>query len=81
MFLQRHLCHALQHNFDFRYLMKRIVTSQAYQRSSDPEPRNVRDDKYYSHFLVKRLTAEQRNGTKESINIVPSFTNPAATEN
>jgi hypothetical protein len=35
------------------------VLSQAYQRSSDPEPRNIRDDKYYSHFLVKRLTAEQ----------------------
>lgn len=49
----------VQHGFDLRYLMKRIVLSQAYQRSADPEPRNVRDDRYYSRFLIKRLTAEQ----------------------
>jgi hypothetical protein len=49
----------VKHNYDLRWLMRRIVTSYAYQRSSDSNPRNRKDDRYYSRYLVKRLTAEQ----------------------
>src|SRR5262249_28861878 len=47
--------------YDMRRLLKKIVLSHAYQLSSvaaakeDYDPQNV----YYSHFTVKRLTAEQ----------------------
>jgi hypothetical protein len=49
----------VRNGFDLRHTMRQIVLSQAYQRSSDPEPRNAQDTKYYSRYLVKRLTAEQ----------------------
>lgn len=45
--------------FDLRHLMRQIVTSNAYQLSSAAIPQNATDDKYYSHFLVRRMTAEQ----------------------
>ncbi len=49
----------VQHKYDLRYLMRRIVTSRAYQLSSAATPQNAKDDKYSSHFLVRRMTAEQ----------------------
>lgn len=49
----------IAHHFDLRALMRRIVTSQAYQRASATNPLNRQDDRYYSHYLVRRLTAEQ----------------------
>jgi hypothetical protein len=47
------------HRFDLRQLMRRIVLSRAYQASSEALPSNAKDDRYYSHFLVRRMTAEQ----------------------
>ncbi|HLK57236.1 MAG TPA: DUF1549 and DUF1553 domain-containing protein [Chthonomonadaceae bacterium] len=49
----------VKHGFDLRHLMRQIITSQAYQLSSAPTPENARDDRYYSHFLVRRMTAEE----------------------
>ncbi len=49
----------VKHNFDLKYLMRRIVTSKVYQLSSEQNPRNRQDDRYYSRYFVKRLTAEE----------------------
>ncbi|HLJ56650.1 MAG TPA: DUF1549 and DUF1553 domain-containing protein [Chthonomonadaceae bacterium] len=49
----------VKHNYDLRRLMRTIVTSQAYQLSSTSTPLNAPDDRYYSHFLVRRMTAEE----------------------
>ncbi len=49
----------VRHRFDIRHLIRQIVLSQAYGRSSRITPRNKQDDRYYSRYLVKRLTAEQ----------------------
>ncbi len=49
----------VKHKFDLRYLMRRIVTSKVYQQSSEQNPRNRQDDRYYSRYFVKRLTAEE----------------------
>lgn len=49
----------VHHHFDIRHLIRQIVLSQAYGRSSRITPRNKQDDRYYSRYLVKRLTAEQ----------------------
>lgn len=49
----------VKNRFDLRHLMRQIVTSRAYQLSSGAIPENAADDKCYSHFLVRRMTAEQ----------------------
>lgn len=50
--------HFVDSNFDIKQLMRAIMTSRVYQLSSVPTARNVNDDKYYSHYQVKRLSAE-----------------------
>jgi hypothetical protein len=48
----------VEHKFDVKYLIRLIMNSAAYQRSSQPLPENASDDRYYSHYLVRRLSAE-----------------------
>jgi hypothetical protein len=45
--------------FDLKQLLRVITGSQAYQRSSQPNPVNADDEVNYSHSLVRRLPAEQ----------------------
>jgi hypothetical protein len=47
-----------KHNHDVKHLMRTILNSAAYQRSSQPLPANKSDDRFYSHYLVRRLKAE-----------------------
>jgi hypothetical protein len=44
--------------FDVRRLIRQIMLSAAYGRSSDPVAGNEADQKYYSRYLVRRLPAE-----------------------
>jgi hypothetical protein len=44
--------------FDFRKLLKLIIQSNAYQRSSAVNKTNERDEQNYSRFLFKQLEAE-----------------------
>ncbi len=46
------------HNFDVDYLIRTIMQSATYQTSSKPLKENIDDDKYGSHFVIKRLPAE-----------------------
>ncbi len=46
------------HNFDLDYLIRIIMQSATYQTSSRPLKENADDDKYGSHFVIKRLPAE-----------------------
>lgn len=48
----------IQHGYDLKYLMKLILNSATYQRSSSTLAGNETDDRYYSHFLIRRLKAE-----------------------
>ena len=48
----------VEHKFDLKHLMRMILNSAAYQRSSKPVPGNADDDRFYSHYLIRRLTAE-----------------------
>ncbi len=45
--------------YDLKKLMRLILLSKSYQLSSRATPANQRDTRYYSHFLVKRMGAEQ----------------------
>jgi hypothetical protein len=48
----------IAHRFDVKHLIRTIMSSAAYARSSQPVPGNERDTKYLSHYRVKRLPAE-----------------------
>lgn len=46
------------HQFDVKHLIRTIMSSAAYARSSDPLPANAADAKFLSHYPVRRLPAE-----------------------
>ncbi len=48
----------IAHKYDVKHLMRTIMNSSTYQRSSKPLPENADDDRFYSHYLIRRLPAE-----------------------
>ncbi len=45
-------------NYDLKSLMRQILQSETYQRSSKPLKSNEGDDRYYSRYYPRRLMAE-----------------------
>lgn len=69
----------IAHGFDMRHLMRVIVNSQTYQRSSVPNETNAHDDLNFSHAIPRRIPAEalldslvQATAVRESFAGVPS---------
>jgi hypothetical protein len=48
----------VEHHYDVKYVMRTILNSATYQRSAKPLPGNETDDRFYSHYLIRRLPAE-----------------------
>ena len=48
----------VEQKYDLKKLMRLILTSNTYQRSSAPLPENEVDTRYYSRYYPKRLSAE-----------------------
>jgi hypothetical protein len=46
------------HGFDVKHLVRTIMASAAYQRSSETSAMNAADEKYGSHYVARRLPAE-----------------------
>jgi len=46
------------HGFDIKYLIRRVMNSAAYQRSSQANETNKQDERFYSRYVIKRLPAE-----------------------
>ena len=44
--------------YDVKRLIRSIMNSATYQRSATPLPQNVNDDRFYSHYILRRLSAE-----------------------
>lgn len=44
--------------YDVKRLIRTILLSASYQRSADPVAGNEKDERFYSHYIVKRLPAE-----------------------
>ena len=44
--------------YDVKALVRLVANSAAYQRSSKPLAENAVDDRFYSHYLIRRLSAE-----------------------
>jgi hypothetical protein len=48
----------VKNGFDVKQLLRTIMTSRLYQLDSQSTPANAADDRFYSHYRVKRLPAE-----------------------
>jgi hypothetical protein len=59
------------HNFDLDYLIRTIMQSATYQTSSQPLKENADDDKYGSHYVIRRLPAEVLLDAYSQITQVP----------
>jgi len=62
----------VEHGFDVKRLIRTAMTSATYQRSADTDDTNVRDDRYYSHHLTRRLPAEVILDAYSQITAVPT---------
>jgi hypothetical protein len=65
----------VDHHYDVKYLIKTIMQSATYQRSSKPVPGNAVDDRYYSHYLIRRLSAEVVLDAYSQVTGVPTVFN------
>ncbi len=67
------LCnHLVENHYDLKSLMRLILLSETYQRSSQPLPGNFSEKKYFSHYYPKRLMAEVMHDAICQISGVPS---------
>ena len=48
----------IKHNFDIKHLIRTIMNSATYGLSAGTNETNAKDDRYYSHFIARRLPAE-----------------------
>jgi hypothetical protein len=48
----------IEHNYDLKSLMRAILMSSTYARSSEPLPGNVEDTRFYSRYYPRRMMAE-----------------------
>jgi len=48
----------VENNYDLKALMRLILQSETYQRTSKPLAENMEDQKYYSRYYPRRLMAE-----------------------
>jgi hypothetical protein len=48
----------VKNKYDVKHLIRTIMNSAVYQRSSKPVAGNEGDDRFYSRYLVRRLSAE-----------------------
>ena len=49
----------VEHDFDRRHIFRTILNSRTYQASSQTTRFNNGDVRFFSHYMPKRLTAEQ----------------------
>ncbi|MCA9040998.1 MAG: DUF1553 domain-containing protein [Planctomycetaceae bacterium] len=50
--------HLIANDFNIKELMRVLLQSEAYQRSSEPLPGNVDENRFYSRYYPRRLMAE-----------------------
>lgn len=62
----------VDHGFDINYLCSVILSSATYQRSWRTNATNVNDDRYFSHYLAKRMSAEVMLDAMSQVTQVPT---------
>ncbi len=61
------------HKFDTKHLIRTIMNSAAYQRASDANATNAKDEKYYAKYIIKRLPAEVMLDALSQVTNVPTM--------
>lgn len=61
-----------ENGYDVKRLIRTIMNSAAYQRSSKPFMGNERDEKHFSRYIIKRLPAEVILDAYSQVTEVPS---------
>ena len=64
--------HLVKNKFDLKTLMKVILQSNAYQRSSRPLPGNKGDRRFYSRYYPRRMMAEVLHDSVAQVTQAPS---------
>lgn len=59
-------------NYDLKTLMRLILESETYRRSSDPVPGNEADERFYSRYYPRRLQAEVLLDAISQVTAVPT---------
>ncbi len=62
----------IKHKYDVKHLVRTITNSATYQRSSTPLPENAADDRFYSRYLIRRLSAEVALDAYSQVTGVPT---------
>ncbi|QDT35708.1 DUF1553 domain-containing protein [Stratiformator vulcanicus] len=62
----------VEQDFDLKSLMRAILSSNAYQRSSEPLAGNKNDKRFYSRYYPKRMTAEVLHDAIVRVTEVPT---------
>jgi len=65
----------IKYRYDLKHLMRLILNSAAYQRSSKPLAANAADDRFYSRYLVRRLPGEVILDAYSDVTGVPTLFN------
>ena len=61
------------HKYDVKHLIRTIMNSAAYQRSSRPTKGNETDDRFYSKYIVRRLSGEVILDALSQVTNVPTL--------
>jgi hypothetical protein len=64
--------HLVQKKFDLKALIRAILESETYQRSSVARPENQGDTRYYSRYYPRRLMAEVMLDAVSQVTAVPT---------
>jgi len=64
--------HLVQHQFSLKALMRTILQSETWQRSSEPMPENAGDQRQYSRCFPRRMLAEVMLDAISQITDVPT---------
>lgn len=59
------------HGFDLKHLIRTIANSRTYQLSSQTQPENETDTRFYSHYIARRLPAELLLDAISQVTAVP----------
>jgi Protein of unknown function (DUF1549)/Protein of unknown function (DUF1553) len=64
--------HLIANRYDLKELMRAILQSETYQRSSQPLPANKADERFYSRYYPRRLRAEVLLDAISQVTAVPT---------
>jgi hypothetical protein len=70
--------YVIEHEYDLKKLMRLILQSETYQRSSQPIAGNELDDRFYARYYPRRLMAEVMLDAISQVTEVPTAFNQIA---